>query len=125
MVSDKNDDANQFIHPDDKDEEVEEVTPEEELTDEFEPAAEPEEVEVPIEQFEQHEVVDDPVRMYLHEIGRVTLLTADDEKELAKKIEAGKYIKDTRHYLKKQYGRPPSATEIMAVSYTHLTLPTN
>jgi RNA polymerase primary sigma factor len=33
--------------------------------------------------------LDDPVRMYLKEIGRVSLLTAQDEVYLAKKIEAG------------------------------------
>ncbi len=33
--------------------------------------------------------VDDPVRMYLKEIGKVDLLTADEEKELAKRMEAG------------------------------------
>lgn len=33
--------------------------------------------------------VDDPVRMYLKEIGKVPLLTADEEKELAKRMEAG------------------------------------
>lgn len=33
--------------------------------------------------------VSDPVRMYLKEIGRVDLLTADDEVELAKRIEQG------------------------------------
>jgi RNA polymerase primary sigma factor len=31
----------------------------------------------------------DPVRMYLKEIGKVSLLTADDEKALARRIEAG------------------------------------
>jgi RNA polymerase primary sigma factor len=33
--------------------------------------------------------LDDPVRMYLKEIGRVSLLTAADEVDLAKRIEAG------------------------------------
>ncbi len=33
--------------------------------------------------------VDDPVRMYLKEIGKVSLLTADEEIELAKRMEAG------------------------------------
>ena len=35
--------------------------------------------------------LDDPVRMYLKEIGRVSLLTAADEVYLAKQIEAGSY----------------------------------
>jgi RNA polymerase primary sigma factor len=38
------------------------------------------------------DIIDDPVRMYLREIGRVTLLTARDERMLARKVEGGKHI---------------------------------
>ena len=33
--------------------------------------------------------IEDPVRMYLKEIGKVSLLTADEEIELAKRMEQG------------------------------------
>ncbi len=41
------------------------------------------------EAFNDAMIVDDPVRMYLKEIGKVELLTADEEKELAARMEAG------------------------------------
>jgi RNA polymerase primary sigma factor len=42
-----------------------------------------------IETFE----IDDPIRMYLHEIGRVSLLKKADERTLARRIEACKHVK--------------------------------
>jgi RNA polymerase primary sigma factor len=102
-------------------EEIEEEPLKEEIDEEELPTKEAlEEVEVPppdltipIEQFEEPGVVDDPVRMYLHEIGRVPLLTADDEKNLAQKMEKGKRVDEIREFLRKKLGRDPSTTEIM------------
>jgi len=70
-------------------------------------------LETPLEQMEDQEVVDDPVRMYLHEIGRVHLLTADEEKDLARKMEEGRRIKEIKQVYLQQHGRDPSATEII------------
>lgn len=70
------------------------------------------EFEKPVEQLEEQTIVDDPVRMYLHEIGRVRLLTAEKEKVLAKKLEEGKRINEIRRDYLQEYGRSPSATEI-------------
>jgi len=58
-------------------------------------------------------VADDPVRMYLHEIGRVYLLTADDEKLLARKMEEGRHVSKIRQAHLETHGRLPSATEII------------
>jgi RNA polymerase primary sigma factor len=69
------------------------------------------EAETALEQFEEE--VDDPVRMYLHEIGRVHLLTAQDEKVLARKIEEGRRIAEIKASWLEQHGGLPSATDIM------------
>src|ERR1700735_2238910 len=56
----------------------------EELAKEEKPEAEAEEVPMPAGL-----ALDDPVRMYLKEIGRVPLLSMDEEKQLAMAIESG------------------------------------
>ncbi|MFC2071531.1 RNA polymerase sigma factor RpoD [Chloroflexota bacterium] len=74
-------------------------------------------IDTPLEPLEVdvQEVADDPVRLYLHEIGKVQLLTAEDEKVLAKKIEAAKHIKETRQDYLQRYRKSPSATEIVLI----------
>jgi RNA polymerase primary sigma factor len=71
------------------------------------------ELETSLEEIGEQEVVDDPVRMYLHEIGRVPLLSAEEEKELARKMEEGRRIKEIKRGYLHRYGREPSATEII------------
>ncbi len=80
---------------------------------EEEAAAELAEVAESVDAQEEQEVVDDPVRMYLHEIGRVHLLTAVDEKLLAKNIEHGKHISGIKQAWLTKYGREPSATDVV------------
>lgn len=69
-------------------------------------------LEVPLEQLE-HGIVDDPVRMYLHEIGRVPLLNAETEKMLAKKMEAGKRIREIRQTCRQRDERNPNSVEVI------------
>ena len=53
----------------------------------------------------------EPISLYLREIGRVLLLTAEDEKKLAQKIETGKREKEIKQEYFVKYGRSPSTTE--------------
>jgi RNA polymerase primary sigma factor len=82
---------------------------------EAEAPAELKEMEVPMEQLEEQDVIDDPVRMYLHEIGRVHLLTANEERSLANQREEGRWISKIKEEWLKKHLIPPSATEIMLV----------
>ncbi len=59
------------------------------------------------------QVVDDPIRMYLREIGRVHLLSARDERILARRMEGAKHIRALQSELHESYGRPPTAAEVI------------
>ncbi len=61
---------------------------------------------------ELEEIADDPVRMYLREMGQVPLLTADEEKFLARKIDQGKYIENLEEDWHSKYGTVPSAVDV-------------
>ena len=104
MSSENNEKSTQFPLQSQNDEEV---PTHEKLDTEFHPP----ELEIPLEPLGEQEIVDDPVRIYLHEIGRVHLLTARDEQLLAKRIEVGKRITEIKQDYLQRYGREPSATE--------------
>ncbi len=60
---------------------------------------------------------DDPVRMYLREIGRVSLLTADHEVSLAKRMEKGECLGGVLAELEYRYGFMPPAEVICLELY--------
>ncbi len=64
--------------------------------------------------------VDDPVLMYLHEIGKVSLLTANDEKVLASRLEDARYLAKIEGLRLKHYGRYPPAVSITIYLLRHL-----
>ncbi len=61
------------------------------------------------------EIADDPVRMYLRQIGRVPLLTADEEKVLARNKEEKDYINGIRQEFLTKWGRPATAVDVITV----------
>jgi RNA polymerase primary sigma factor len=66
------------------------------------------------------EMVDDPVRMYLREIGRVRLLSARDERILARRMEGGKLITTIEERLAEEQGAEPTPAELVSFMLGHL-----
>ncbi len=64
---------------------------------------------------------DDPVRMYLREIGRVPLLTSDEEMRLATRMAGVEYLGRLREQLQGRLGKPPQESEILHEIYQDLT----
>ncbi len=62
---------------------------------------------------EEQEGIDDPVRMYLREIGKVYLLTAADEKRLARSMEEGKHIQRIQKRWLEEHGYPISGVDLL------------
>jgi hypothetical protein len=87
-----------------------------ELVEEQEPTPEIEAEIVPDDallELEETDVIDDPVRMYLREIGNVSLLNFQQERVLASKMEQDRHIKKIRKDLLARTGTPPSATDVL------------
>ena len=60
------------------------------------------------------DIIDDPVRMYLREIGRVDLLKAPQERDLARKFEGKRFVENKEVSLSLEQDTPPRAREIVA-----------
>ncbi len=78
------------------------------------------EVETPPElearlDLEQLELADDPVRLYLRQIGRIPLLTAEEEKTLARSKEEKDYVNEIERECSSRLGKPPSAVDVVTV----------
>ena len=63
--------------------------------------------------FDSADTIDDPVRMYLLEIGMVGLLKADQERTLARRMEADKHIQRVEEDLTSPEGRPPRTWQVI------------
>jgi len=59
------------------------------------------------------ELTNDPVRMYLREIGRVPLLSPEEEMWLAMQVAAGGYVEDLREKLSQKLKHPPTGMELV------------
>jgi len=70
-----------------------------------------EEIKTQVEK-EEYEVTDDLARMYLHEIGKVPLLTAAEERNLSRKIERASYLQKIQIAHFKKYKEIPSSADI-------------
>lgn len=68
----------------------------------------------------EEQPVDDPVLMYFHEIGSVSLLTANDEKVLASKLEAANYLGKIEELYFQQNSTSPSPEDIVVYLLRHL-----
>ena len=67
------------------------------------------------------ELTGDPVKMYLREIGRVPLLDANQEMQLAIKMTAGDYLASIEERLAEKQKRLPKGAEVMAEVFRSLT----
>jgi len=69
---------------------------------------EEEEVELEEPSLDLEEMIDDPVRMYLREMGQVPLLTAENEKTLARRMDEVRHLERIDAVWQERYLSPPS-----------------
>ncbi len=71
-------------------------------------------------ELEEQDIIDDPVRLYLREIGNVSLLNASEEKVLASRMERERHIRRIREDWLAIYGTYPSSSEVVMVMLRQL-----
>ncbi len=91
--------------------------PEVKVTEETEEEREAATAGIPLE---DQEGIDDPVRMYLREIGKVFLLSAADEKFLARQMEEGQHVEAIEDAWHLQNGTMPTAVETALTLFEQL-----
>jgi RNA polymerase primary sigma factor len=93
-----------------------------ELREWGEPAVEKleEEAEREVAGADLEEGIDDPVRMYLREIGKVSLLTAADEKQLARSMEEGDLIQGIENAYFEETGRRARGADVLVALLARL-----
>jgi RNA polymerase primary sigma factor len=69
---------------------------------------------------EDQEGIDDPVRMYLREIGKVYLLSAADEKRLARQMEGGQHVEAIEAAWRHENRTRPTGVEIALTLFEQL-----
>ena len=101
----------------------EEGPTETEIWDEEAGVEEPEPAPAPVVEaagLELEEMIDDPVRMYLREMGRVSLLSAREEKVLARRMEEGRHLRRIEEEWLNEYGEFPGAVDLAIVLVARL-----
>ncbi len=67
------------------------------------------------------DLTDDPVRMYLREIGLVELLTAQEERILARRLELRRLLDEIVETRRESHGEDPASTDIAVEAVTRLS----
>jgi RNA polymerase primary sigma factor len=72
------------------------------------------------DEYDLHSLVDDPIQIYLHEIGKVQLITAKSERILASNLEEARYLKKIEELYYKEHNNYPSTEALIIMLLKNL-----